>query len=74
MVIDTHIEIDSPRFGDAEYESDNKLFVFYRNGSSFLLIYDVTEEDFLELKDDPSDDAVMELYKSHGGKLIRNLR
>lgn len=65
------IEIDGAIFADAEYQMGNELIVFFRNGSGYLLIYDVSEKEFLALQNDPTDEAVLKLYKSQGGKVFR---
>lgn len=71
MIIDNIVEIESPRFADAEYQPGNELIVFFRHKPEYVLIHDVTEREFLKLQNDPTDEAVVELCKSHGYRVFR---
>ena len=71
MIIDNTVEIDSPRFGDAEYQPDGSLVVFYRQRGGYFVIPNVSEKEFLKLQNDPTDEAVMELYMLHRGNVVQ---
>lgn len=69
MSIDSTVEIDSPIYGDAEYQAGDELIVFFRDGLRYLIIHNVSEQEFLELQRDPTHEALTKLKKSHFSRL-----
>ena len=61
MTIDPIAHIDSSVFAEAEFQIGNEL----------LLVFDVSEQEFLNLQGNPSDESVRRILQTHRWKYVR---
>jgi hypothetical protein len=70
MTIDPIAHIDSPVFAEAEFQIGNELLVFCSDGRK-VLVFDVSEQEFLNLQRNPSDESVRRILQTHRWKYVR---
>jgi hypothetical protein len=64
MIIDNIIHIDEQEFAEVEYQGGNELVVFLVNQRKIIL-YDISEEEYLHLYKHPSALTIRKLMSSH---------
>ena len=70
MVIDPIAHIDSHLFAEAEYQIGEELLIFCSNGRK-ILVFDVSEKEFLIFQKNPSHELVLHILRSHRWKYVQ---
>lgn len=70
MTIDSIAHIDSSVFAEAEFQIGNEWLIFCSDGRK-VLVFDVREQEFLNLQGNPSDESVCRILQTHRWKYVR---
>ena len=70
MPIDSIAHIDSSVFAEAECQIGNEWLSFCSDGRK-VLVFDVREQEFLNLQRNPSDESVRRILQTHRWKYVR---